>query len=634
MNSLADEAAHSHVVGMRDIQALESVPLSQRIGGLTVRDLLARGTRLQPERPALRFLPHGRHDEPVLDLSHHDLSVRVARLAESLRGLGVGRRDSVAILAPNLPETVIALLAAMRSGIAFPINWMLEPAQIAALLKGVDPKVLVALGPVDGYDIWRKVQALPGSLLRKLALIRIGASIGALDDMGGEPVGARSSQASGLDDADPEDDALFIHTGGTTGAPKVARVPHRAIVYKCWAYRCLLAQASHHVLMGVSPLFHVGGIVLRTVHPLACGMSIVIPGPIGLRDRKVVSHYWHLVERFGVTELSAVPTALTALAEVPADGIDLSSLRPWAVTGSAAVSQAVARHFDSVRGVRLLSDYGLTEATATVSLPPRDADPRPGSSGLRLPYTKIRIAAIDANGKIQAEQPCGEVGEVLVSSPGVIHGYVDARMDAQLFIEPGWIRTGDLGRLDEDGWLWVTGRSKDLIIRGGHNLDPRVPEEVLQLHPGVQLAAVVGRPDAYAGELPVAYVQLRPGQQVSAEALLAHLRTHVPERAATPVALDILAELPLTAVGKVYKPALRERAASDAVRALIMPVLPEDVVAAVRSIHDADGTLRVLVSLQGVSPEMREPLIRALQHELARITVPCLIECVHDPAPD
>ena len=153
-----------------------------------------------------------------------------------------------------------------------------------------------------------------------------------------------------------------------------------------------------------------------------------------------------------------------------------------------------------------------------------------------------------------------EIGTLLISGPAVFPGYLRDGDNAKVWAAPGWLNTGDLCRIDRDGYVWLTGRAKDLIIRGGHNIDPQLIEDALVTHPAVAMAAAVGQPDAYAGELPMAYVALRPGTSVSLEELVAHCREHIPERAAVPVRIVILATLPLTAVGKTFKPELRWRA--------------------------------------------------------------------------
>jgi fatty-acyl-CoA synthase len=207
-----------------------------------------------------------------------------------------------------------------------------------------------------------------------------------------------------------------------------------------------------------------------------------------------------------------------------------------------------------------------------------------------------------------------QIGVVAMAGPGVFSGYLSEQHNRGAFIEPGWVNSGDLGRLDEDGYLWITGRAKDLIIRGGHNIDPLAIEEVFFQHPAVALAAVVGQPDAYAGELPVAYVQLKPGVTIDAGELLEFVRKHTPERAAVPVRLTFIEAMPLTGVGKIFKPDLRLDAAQQMVSALLADLVPVgatvDVAVAAHAVH---GHL-ITVSLAAVD-QARRPALEAQLHE-------------------
>ena len=217
--------------------------------------------------------------------------------------------------------------------------------------------------------------------------------------------------------------------------------------------------------------------------------------------------------------------------------------------------------FKSATGVEIAEGYGLTEATCLVSCNPVDGMKKVGSVGIPLPYTHVRILHHDDAGNVR-ECPTDVVGEICVANPGVFPGstYTEADKNHKLFAEDIYLRTGDLGRLDSDGYLWITGRAKDLIIRGGHNIDPAEIEEAMLSHPAVAFAGAIGQPDSFAGELPCVYVELVAGTQASEAELLAHAKAHIHERAAIPKHVEILAELPKTAVGKIFKPDLRRMA--------------------------------------------------------------------------
>ncbi len=237
----------------------------------------------------------------------------------------------------------------------------------------------------------------------------------------------------------------------------------------------------------------------------------------------------------------------------------MSSLRT-AISGSAPLPVELYNRFKAATGVEIAEGYGLTEATCLVSCNPVNGLKKVGSVGVPLPYTHVRILRHKNGGPHE----CGvdEIGEICVANPGVYEGstYTEAARNKDLFTEDHYLRTGDLGRIDADGYLWITGRAKDLIIRGGHNIDPAEIEEPLMAHPAVAFAGAIGQPDRFAGELPCVYVELVAGATVTEAELLHHARTHIHERAAVPKHLEILDELPKTAVGKIFKPDLRRRA--------------------------------------------------------------------------
>jgi acyl-CoA synthetase (AMP-forming)/AMP-acid ligase II len=240
---------------------------------------------------------------------------------------------------------------------------------------------------------------------------------------------------------------------------------------------------------------------------------------------------------------------------------DVSSLKT-AFSGSAPLPIELYNRFEKATGVNLVEGYGLTEATCLVSINPTDGEKKIGSVGLPFPYTDVRILHCADDGSINKECEIDEVGEICIYNPGVIPGntYTETEKNIGLYADEKYLRTGDLGRLDTDGYLWITGRSKDLIIRGGHNIDPADIEEALAGHPDVAFAGAIGQPDSFAGELPCVYVELIDGANTSVDDLMVHAKKHVHERAARPKYMEIMDELPKTAVGKVFKPELRKMA--------------------------------------------------------------------------
>jgi fatty-acyl-CoA synthase len=306
--------------------------------------------------------------------------------------------------------------------------------------------------------------------------------------------------------------------------------------------------------------------VVTLLAPLFNGHHVVWAGPLGYRDPALFTHFWRLVERYRVTAMSAVPTVYAALAARPVDA-DISSLR-LAIVGASPLPPAVRDSFRSTTGLALVEGYGLTEATCVSALNFPDHS-RPGAVGLRLPYVQMKVVGIDPAGRWVELKP-GQIGTLAIKGPAVFPGYVNGRgpegplLDDMGKVRDGWLDTGDLARID-DGFVYLTGRSKDLIIRGGHNIDPAVIENTLLTHPAVTGAQAVGRPDIHSGEVPVAFVTLTPGAVLSSRELRDWARDHVPEQAAAPKAVTVLDALPVTHVGKAFKPALRALATRDAV---------------------------------------------------------------------
>jgi acyl-CoA synthetase (AMP-forming)/AMP-acid ligase II len=354
--------------------------------------------------------------------------------------------------------------------------------------------------------------------------------------------------------------AAYFHTGGTTGMPKVVQHRYSGIVYNAWLGDKLLFT-EEDVQICPLPLFHVFATIVSLGASLGSGAQIVFPTPQGYRGEGVFDNFWKLIEKHKVTFMITVPTAMSALMQRKVDA-DISTLR-LAFCGSAPLPLELYRRFEKAAGVTICEGYGLTEATCLVSINPPSGEKRVGSIGVPFPYTKVKIMSPATGAQLGAD----EIGEICVSNPGVSGGatYTEAEKNADLFYpdadgQPQYLRTGDLGRVDPDGYLWITGRAKDLIIRGGHNIDPAEIEEALAGHPAVAFAGAIGQPDEHAGEVPCVYVELVADAHVTEEDLLTFAKENIHERAAHPKHLEVLGELPKTAVGKIFKPDLRKRA--------------------------------------------------------------------------
>jgi len=281
--------------------------------------------------------------------------------------------------------------------------------------------------------------------------------------------------------------------------------------------------------------------------------------------------YWRWCEREGVTALACVPTVLAGLCNLPVDA-DISRVHV-AYTGGSPLPSELAARFESTLGIPVRNILGMTECAGLVTIEPFQAPRVPGSAGLRLPYTEVRVVRWD--GQVRLDEPCtpGETGVIVLRGPHVSPGYTDAARNAGMF-EQGWLIAGDLGHIDSQGGVHVTGRAKDVIIRGSHNIDPGLVEEAFLAHPAVALCAVVGEPDAHAGEVPAAFVTLKPGCAATGDQILAEVAPHVYERPAVPRRVVVLEAMPVTAIGKFYKPALRTRAIQTGLHERLASVVP------------------------------------------------------------
>ena len=599
-----------------EVRAFEaSAPYGERIAAQSTYEALRLGMQRDPQAAALHFLAKAEPDQPPLTLSHAEFFAKVTQSANLFASFGVGAQDVVSFLLPLLPQSYFGLFGAQAAGIANPVNPLLSAAQLGEILRAAGTKVLVTVGPLPGSDIWDKVQQIKGSLPQLKAVLVIH---GAADEAQGihdfdEQLRRHPTDrlVSGRQIA-AQDIAGYFHTGGTTGTPKLVRHTHANQVYQAWALRLTLPIPGSTILCGL-PLFHVGGALTQGLANLAGGGTLVVLSPAGWRDPAAVRNAWKLVERYKPQIFGGVPTVLAAALSVPVGDADISSIR-IASGGGSAIPVAVCKAYAELIHGPVLEVYGMTETASvhTMSYPQRAL--RLGSVGHALPYSRVRIVKVDADGQLLGECGVNQIGVVAMAGPGVFGGYLSEAHNRGAFVEPGWVNSGDLGRLDEDGYLWITGRAKDMIIRGGHNIDPMAIEEVFFQHPAVALAAVVGQPDAYAGELPVAYVQAKPGAAIDVDELLDFVRQRTPERAAVPVKLYVIDSVPLTGVGKVFKPALRLDAAKRMVAALLADLVPVGASLDVTvQTHEVHGNL-ISVGLAGVAAVQREAL-EARVHE-------------------
>lgn len=546
----------------------------------TMYELLSGTANKFPNNSAVTFQMFSGPKDKAETLTWKELLEKSCQTANLFRSLGIGEEDTVAFLMPNATETILTYLGGSIAGRVNPINPLLDAEQIAGILRETGAKVLVTLRAFPRTDVAEKaaeaVRLAPNvghvvevDLLRYVTgikkfiipLIRPKVQVAhhaKVINFNAEI--AKQPKELNFPDATGDRVCALFHTGGTTGLPKVAQHRYSGIIYNSWLGGRLLFTEKD-VQMCPLPIFHVFATVVSLGASLGSGAHVVFPTPQGYRGDGVFDNFWKLIERYKATFMITVPTAISALMQRPVDA-DISSLR-LAFSGSAPLPVELYKRFEKAAGVTICEGYGLTEATCLVAINPVHGEKRIGSVGYPFPYCDVKI--IDT--QTHEECPTDIAGEICVYNPGVSMGqtYTEDAKNADLYYpgalsETQYLRTGDLGRIDPDGYLWITGRAKDLIIRGGHNIDPAEIEEALAAHEMVAFAGAIGQPDAHAGELPCAYVELVDGGSVTNEELLEFAKERIHERAAWPKYLEVIDELPKTAVGKVFKPDLRRMA--------------------------------------------------------------------------
>jgi fatty-acyl-CoA synthase len=567
---------------------------------------------------ATQWIPDPADHTRALTWTYAELAGTVTRIANALTALGVRRGDAVTLASVNTSMLYAATLAAQAAGIAAPVNPSLSGERIAELIRRTGSRVLITAGPELDPRLWERLLgvARQAGMTAVLAL-RPDDAHGDPPALGGNaPAGAtpdgRPLTVAYLDEvmaAQPaghlaatrpaaEDLAAFVHTGGTTGAPKVAAHTHANQLACARGIAECAGLAPGEGVLGGLPLFHVNALIVTGIAPMFSGARVVWPGPAGYRDKALYTRFWQIIEHYQIAEMSAVPTVYGTLAKVPVDA-DIAALR-LPIAGAAPLPASVREAFAAHTGRHLLEGYGLTEATCATTWT-RPGEERPGSVGRVLPGQQIK--AVKVGDGSWADCAPGETGVLMIGGPAVFAGYVTdpslggPRVSRDGAVRDGWLDTGDLGRVDPGGFVYLTGRAKDLIIRGGHNIDPRVIEDALLAHPAVAAAVAVGRPDRHSGEVPVAYVVPAAPGTFDEAGLLAWAGTAIDEPAARPKRIYPVDAIPVTAVGKPFKPALL---ADAAVRAITDALAAAGVTDAGVAAAYEDG--RLVVTVAGADP--------------------------------
>jgi long-chain acyl-CoA synthetase len=550
----------------------EGVPHTIPYPEKTLPETLDQTAERFPDRVALRFFLDARLPAPAL--TYRQLQDATLRFATALFQLGVRKGDRVALMLPNCPEFVVAFYGALRIG-AIPVNT--NPMYVSREMRqqfedsGCETVVLLD----QFYPRLREIHA--ATRVRRVIVVDVAESLPwyarPLVHLAQRRKGEAVTVPSETDtcwfrdlvrrypptppgaDLRPSDVALLQYTGGTTGTPKGAMLTHRNLVTNslqavAWFPR---TATRREIFLGAIPFFHVYGLTSVLLFGIAAGAEIVmIPRP------RPVDIVLEAIQRFRVTLFPGVPTLYAAINEHPRVGeYDLRS-GALCVSGAAPLPREVFERFETLTGGRLVEGYGLTETSPLTHCTPLFGERRAGSIGLPFPDTEARIVDMTTGQPVAA----GDEGELEVRGPQVMLGYWGRPEETAEVLHDGWLRTGDIGRMDAEGWFYVVDRCKDMIDASGFKVLPREVEEVLLMHPKVREAVVAGVPDAYRGETVKAFIVLKAGERATEEEIVEFCRLHlavfkVPRR------VDFRSELPKTMVGKYLRRVLveEERAA-------------------------------------------------------------------------
>jgi len=534
------------------------VPLEVDLPQATVPRLLLDAAERAPASPALDFFGKITTFRSLLE--------QVQRLARSFQDLGLAPGERLAVLLPNCPQLAASYHAALSlRGVAVLLNPLLSPKEITYQLKDSGSRMLVVLDHLvpkvefDEVQLSRIVvtsltEALPWPLswLYPFKARRQGLPTGFTPGPGRRRW-RDLLQAPPLTDpapGRPEDLAVLQYTGGTTGTPKAAMLSHRNLLANVAQINAWLPRIQYGAerVVGLIPFFHSFGLTVCLNWTLSvAALTLVLPK----FDPKT---FLAMLRKKRPTVLPGVPTLFVALINHPeVPKLDFTQL--WAcISGSAPLPQEVRDHFEELSGCRIMEGYGLTEAGPVTHLNPYQRERPPGSIGLPFPSTLAQVVD-DVTGEQQL--PCGEVGELLIQGPQVMPGYWQRPEESAQALRDGWLFTGDLARMDDNGYFYIIDRKKDLIINAGFNVYPREVEEVLYQHPGVQEAVAYGLPDPYRGEQVKAVIVPRDGVSLTAEDIVAYCEPRLASYK-IPKIVEFRAELPKSMVGKVLRRLLRE----------------------------------------------------------------------------
>jgi len=539
------------------------VPYDLQIGDSTaIGDFMASADQ-KPDAPAVHYFDH--------TISYGEIDRLSNSLAAALENFGVAKGDRIILVLQNVPQFLISTYAAWKIGaIVVPLNPMYKENELSFFCENSGAKIFITLDEIGAQ--------LELSFLKKTSIEEVitTSPLDFLPDQNNRPKFLKDTRKQtvpgGLDmmeliDRYPEaqvtvpgisadDIAYLTYTSGTTGSPKGAMNTHGNIAYNARVYQAMQKINETDVVLGVAPLFHVTGEVAHLAAAALAGIPVV------LYYRFDPAETLRLIERWKVSTTVASITVYIALMGHPdIKKRDLASFSK-AYSGGAPVSAAVADQFEEMTGQYLYNVYGMTETNSPSHIVPwgkrAPVDPESGALSVGVPVPGCIMKIMDLNEDTR-ELPAGQIGEIIDSGPIIVPGYWQQPDETQKAIRSGWLYTGDVGKMDENGWFYVVDRKKDMIIASGYKVWPRDVEDVIYQHPAVRETAVVGVPDSYRGETVKAYVALKEGEEnsIGPEDIISFCK----ERLAAykyPREVEIVSEIPKTLTGKILRRKLRK----------------------------------------------------------------------------
>lgn len=502
----------------------------------TLPELLNYQLAQRPEQPLIFW-----GDEKI---TYQDFDRTTNQLARGLQELGIQKGDVVSLFTYNCPEFIYTWFALAKLGAVMgPINVAFKQEETQYIVNNSEAKAIVA-SPV----LAEVVEDIKDQCPQLQHRIYLGDSPVDGSLVFNDLLEGKSGEPLEKVEVEPDDTISIIYTSGTTGKPKGVLLSHWNYITDTAMAAELLPLSSGEVIMMILPLFHVNAQVATVTAPIMAG------GTIALLQMFNPALFWESVEKYRPVTFSSVPTILSVLLNDPqADETDLSSLR-YVICGAAPLPVSLFHNFEEKFGLHILEGYGLTEGTCVSSLNPYYGMRKIGSIG--LPLRGQQMVIMDEQGNIQ---PPNTYGEICIKGPNIMKGYYKRPEETKETIhEGGWLRTGDAGYMDEDGYFWIVDRIKEMIIRGGENIYPREIEEVLHYHPKVEEAAVIGHPDEKYGEIVKAVIVPKQGEEVEEEEIKEYCKEKL-ARYKVPSMVVIRKDLPKTQTGKVQKKILKEQ---------------------------------------------------------------------------